>query len=354
MFFHGAKSCRGLAVGDGERKRSRQAHFVRAVRGFCGSANVSLFFTIFLERPTRQRPLLSSATHLFDVPGGRGGARLRAWRNCQRPISFCFSSRPVAGRIAGMKAHLSRVNAIRLIVLVAAGVFGASAAQGSPPPVFLGNHYRGTGQIEHVRLLEVARRMFEPDPELQNLSMLYEPKWKVRRGAEWDAGGSRIRMEPLTATFPFSGAVVTFLQNSLDSGSTKWRRQTRGSATPSMGGAGRLPMRRGAPGWIVYKQGDGRTVFTIGAWNYGGGIAPADEFPCRRDSAPRQVFAEARALCRFIESRRDPTNNLFLAGRPGISWRRATRGGGNRGSYGKAILAVECDVPGRARPPDRG
>ncbi len=187
MFFHGAKSCRGLAVGDGERKRSRQAHFVRAVRGFCGSANVSLFFTIFLERPTRQRPLLSSATHLFDVPGGRGGARLRAWRNCQRPISFCFSSRPVAGRIAGMKAHLSRVNAIRLIVLVAAGVFGASAAQGSPP--CLPREPRPRNRADRACCRCWSARGGSSPTGTAKLSMLYQPKWngssRGRVGSWW-------------------------------------------------------------------------------------------------------------------------------------------------------------------------
>src|SRR5262245_41482747 len=52
---------------------------------------------------------------------------------------------------------------------------------------FDGKYYRGAGDVSYLKLLEQARRMFEPDPELQNLTMLYEPKWNgFVEGPTWD------------------------------------------------------------------------------------------------------------------------------------------------------------------------
>src|SRR5205814_771343 len=53
---------------------------------------------------------------------------------------------------------------------------------------FDGKHFSGNGDVEYIKLLETARRQFEPDPELQNLSMLYEPSWNgLVEGPTWDA-----------------------------------------------------------------------------------------------------------------------------------------------------------------------
>jgi hypothetical protein len=38
-----------------------------------------------------------------------------------------------------------------------------------------GRHYSGRGDVEYLHLLEIARSMFEPNPELQNMAMLYTP-----------------------------------------------------------------------------------------------------------------------------------------------------------------------------------
>src|SRR5512143_553413 len=70
-----------------------------------------------------------------------------------------------------------------------AGTSGSRALGASAEDLqFEGKHYRGRGDVEYLRLLETARRMFEPDPELQNLAMLYEPKWNgLVEGPTWDA-----------------------------------------------------------------------------------------------------------------------------------------------------------------------
>ena len=41
--------------------------------------------------------------------------------------------------------------------------------------IFEGHFYRGTDDVEYLQLLDVARRMFHPDPEFQNITMLYTP-----------------------------------------------------------------------------------------------------------------------------------------------------------------------------------
>ena len=71
-----------------------------------------------------------------------------------------------------------------LVMLSGGTAFGAGAGDSR----FEGKHYRGRGDVEYLRLLETARRMFEPDAELQNLAMLYEPKWNgLVEGPTWDA-----------------------------------------------------------------------------------------------------------------------------------------------------------------------
>ncbi len=55
-------------------------------------------------------------------------------------------------------------------VLVA---LSASAAEQS----FEGEYFCGRGDVEYLRLLDISRRMFAPDPQYQNISMLYTTNW---------------------------------------------------------------------------------------------------------------------------------------------------------------------------------
>jgi hypothetical protein len=43
---------------------------------------------------------------------------------------------------------------------------------------FDGQFYRGEGDTEYLQLLDISRRMFEPDPEFQNMAMFYMPATK--------------------------------------------------------------------------------------------------------------------------------------------------------------------------------
>ena len=61
-----------------------------------------------------------------------------------------------------------------LVVIAGQGMLFSSTTNDAS---FVGKHYRGGGDVEYLRLLEISRRMFEPDAELQNLSMLYITNW---------------------------------------------------------------------------------------------------------------------------------------------------------------------------------
>ena len=83
---------------------------------------------------------------------------------------------------------------------------------------FAGKHYSGRGDVEYLKLLETARRMFEPDPELQNISMLYMPSWDgFVEGPTWDAWWIQNSYGTTYCALPFyREPYLTFLQNAQD------------------------------------------------------------------------------------------------------------------------------------------
>ena len=221
------------------------------------------------------------------------------------------------------------------------------AADTRAEPQFNGHHYGGRGDVEYLRLLDTARRMFEPDPELQNLSMLYEPKWDgLVEGPTWDAWwiqnsyGTTYSILPLLRE-PF----VTFLQHAQD----LWFDQMgdghrKGAAPPFDWVAPDGCLCDAArPGWIVYKQGDGRTAIHDWGMEFtaAGLLLQSELLLISRDAdALAHYLPRLERSANFIETRRDPTNNLFLAGPAGnllapsyAGWHRPD------GSYGQAYLA---------------
>src|ERR1051326_634405 len=88
----------------------------------------------------------------------------------------------------------------------------------SPAQSFTGRHYRGAGNADYLQMLDTARRMFEPNPEYQNISMLYQPKWNgLAEGPTWDAWWIQNSYGTTLAALPFlQEPYLTFLQNSQD------------------------------------------------------------------------------------------------------------------------------------------
>jgi len=232
-----------------------------------------------------------------------------------------------------------------LLLLLCLGLpLGAAEPGGSS---FEGRHYCGRGDVEYLRLLETARRMFEPDPALQNLAMLYEPKWHgLVEGPTWDAWWIQNSYGTTYAILPLlQEPFITFLQNSQDLWFDQMGDGKRvGSPPPFAWVAPDGCLCDAAqPGRIIYKQGDGQ----IGIHDWGmeftaaGVLLQSELLLIGRDTnAIAHYLPLLERSANFIETRRDPTNNLFLAGPAGnllapsyAGWKRPD------GTYGKAYLA---------------
>jgi len=214
---------------------------------------------------------------------------------------------------------------------------------------FDGRHYRGAGDVEYLQLLDTAARMMGPDPEYQNLSMLYTPKWNgLVEGPTWNAWwvqnsyGTTYAALPLLAE-PF----VTFLQNSQN----LWFDQMGDGKREGCPGTPKLNWvapdgalcDAAMPGCIIYRQGDGkRDIHDWGMeFTAAGLLVQAESLLISRDpSEIARLLPLLERAANFIETRRDPANHLFLAGPAGnllapsyAGWKRPD------GTYGKSYLA---------------
>ncbi len=240
---------------------------------------------------------------------------------------------------------LTRRTALKTLLAVpVTGMFGAVSGKH-----FEGKHFRGRGDVEYLQLLDIARRMFHPDPQLQNLAMLYKPEWNgLVEGPTWEAWWIQNSYGPTYCALPFlQEPFLTFLQNSQD----LWFNQM---GDGQRHGCPRQPQLNwvapdgqlcdgASPGCIIYKQGDGRTG--IHDWGLeftaAGVVMQAELLLISRDrQAIAHYLPKLERCADFLESRRDPKNNLFLAG-PAANLLAPSYAGWRRpdGAYGKAYLA---------------
>src|SRR5574342_1316175 len=143
---------------------------------------------------------------------------------------------------------------------VSAAVAAWAAMVGGPARApaaerFDGQYFSGEGDVEYLQLLDVARRMFAPDPEFQHLAMLYTPAWNgLVEGPTWGAWWIQNSYGPTYCALPFwEEPFVTFMQNSQDlwfdqMGDGK-RKGDRGYVAPD----GAL-CDAAAPGVVYYRQ----------------------------------------------------------------------------------------------------
>lgn len=216
---------------------------------------------------------------------------------------------------------------------------------------FQGQYFWGRGDVDYLQLLNIARRMFDPDPEFQNLPMLYTPQWNgFVEGPTWNAWWIQNSYGTTYCALPFLvEPYLTFLQNALD----LWFDQMGDGKTvrPFQMGERRFEWvppdgclcDAAAPGWFVAKQGDGRV--DIHDWGMeftaAGLLMQAELLLISRDpEAIARYLPRLERCAEFIESRRDPLNNLFLAGPAGnllapsyAGWKRPD------GTYDMAYLA---------------
>ena len=215
--------------------------------------------------------------------------------------------------------------------------------------LFEGKHYRGRGDAEYLELLDTARRMFQPDPEFQNLSMLYTPVWNgLVEGPTWNAWWIQNSYGTSYCALPFlREPFVTFLQNSQD----LWFSQMgdgKREGCPSeprhswVAPDGQL-CDAALPGCAIHKLGDGRSQ--IHDWGLeftaAGVLLEAELLLISREAeAIAHYLPLLERSANFLDTRRDPSTNLFLAGAAAnllapsyAGWRRPD------GTYGRAYLA---------------
>jgi hypothetical protein len=229
--------------------------------------------------------------------------------------------------------------------LVTMVVVSALTLSGKAPAMesFEGEFYSGKGDVDYIELLDIARRMFAPDPEFQNAGMLYTPEWNgLVEGPTWGAWWIQNSFGPTYCALPFyQEPYTTFLQNShalwFDQMGDGKRKEYHDWVAPD----GCL-CDAAKPGWIVYKQGDGR--IDIHDWGMeftaAGLLMQSELLLVSRDTEALAHYLPKLERCaNFIESRRDPEKNLFLAGPAGnllapsyAGWKRPD------GTYDKAYL----------------
>lgn len=237
---------------------------------------------------------------------------------------------------------------VRLFLLASLVLLPATSAADAAAERFEGEFIRGDGDREYLELLDVARRMFGPDPEWQNLPMLYTPAWNgFVEGPTWGAWWIQNSYGPTYCGLPvLEEPLVTFLQNAQDlwfdhmgdgKKTWKWRDQE-----PLVIPDGQL-CDAAAPGWVVPKQGDGNVAIHDWGMEFtaAGVVMQAELLLVSRDAqAIGRYLPMLRRSANFIETRRDPKNNLFLAGPAGnllapsyAGWKKPD------GTYDKAYLA---------------
>jgi hypothetical protein len=236
------------------------------------------------------------------------------------------------------------IHCFYVALFLLSGAFAPGCAQAQS---FDGQYFSGQGDMEYLELLDIARRMFEPDPEFQNMSMMYTPSWNgLVEGPTWDAWWVQNSYGTTYCSLPFlQEPFITFLQNSQDlwfnqMGDGKTVRPHRDFKWIPPDGSLCDAAR---PTDFIAKQGDGRT--DIHDWGMeftaAGLLMQAELLLVSRDKeAITHYLPKLERCANFIETRRDDSNNLFLAG-PASNLLAPSYAGYKKedGTYGKAYLA---------------
>ena len=240
---------------------------------------------------------------------------------------------------------MKRTSSAILNAALLTGCLLASPATVAEP--FNGRFFAGEGDVEYLQLLDISRRMYDADAEFQNMAMLYMPLWDgLVEGPTWGAWWVQNSYGTTYCALPFyQEPFVTFLQNSQDlwfdkmgDGKTSYVWNGKDSWVPPDG----CLMDCANPTWAMHKQGDGRV--NIHDWGMeftaAGALLQSELLLISRNqSALAHYLPKLERCANFIESRRDPKNNLFLAGPAGNLL--APSYAGQRlpdGTYAKAYL----------------
>jgi hypothetical protein len=217
------------------------------------------------------------------------------------------------------------------------------------PSRYDGKYCAGEGDTEFLRLIDESFAFLHPNPLVPNVAMLYRPDWDTfEEGANWGEWW-------IQNSYGFSYAATPFLpepwfstlQRSWD---LFWNNQGDGKRACGWEG----PMSSlvapdgclgdcATPRTIAPKQGDGDPKTRD--WFYeataAGVVMQAEILLAQRDrQAMDRYLPKMERACNFIETARDPKNNLFLVG-PACDLLAPSYGGVKQpdGSFGKGHLA---------------
>jgi len=235
-----------------------------------------------------------------------------------------------------------------LLSAVLSCVTGPQAAAAGAGEAFVGRYVRGEGDTEYLELLDISRRMLDADPEFQNLAMLYTPRWNgFVEGPRWDAWWIQNSYGTTFGALPLlEEPYRTFLANAND----LWFRFI-GDGRPykAVFGGWEYVVPDGqlcdaaTPEGAIHKQGDGRVaIHDFGLeFTAAGLLLQAEALLVSRDAdARRHYLPLLERSANLLETRRDPANNLFLAG-PAANLLAPSYAGWKKpdGTYGQAYLA---------------
>ncbi len=233
-----------------------------------------------------------------------------------------------------------RVRMLCLMMLV--GVLWM-ACGGAVAAGFEGLYYAGEGDAAYLALLETSRQFFAANSETQHMAMLYTPAWNgLVEGPTWGAWWVQNSYGTTYNALPFyEEPFLTFLQNSQDLWFDQMGDGKRSGAHDWVAPDGAL-CDCASPGRIVYKQGDGRIdIHDWGVEFTAAGLLMQSELLLigRDQKAIAHYLPMLERCAAFIETRRDPETDLFLAGPAGnllapsyAGWQRPD------GTFGKAYL----------------
>jgi len=209
-----------------------------------------------------------------------------------------------------------------------------------------GTYFSGIGDTKYLALLDSAYMMMQPNPRMENLSMLYDPEWNgFVEGPTWNAWWIQNSFGPTFTMLPFMNkAYQTFVFNSqalwFDHIGNGIRKGNNGFIGPKG-----VLCDAATPKGAWYKQGDGKV--DKHDWCYGfttaGVLLESELMLIRRDKKEIEHYLPLlEESADFIDSRRDPSNNMFLVG-PAANLLAPSYAGTGKllpdGSYGKAYLA---------------
>ncbi|MFZ4724520.1 MAG: GH36-type glycosyl hydrolase domain-containing protein [Paludibacter sp.] len=202
-----------------------------------------------------------------------------------------------------------------LLILYLIFLVVSSSAQ----PIFEGKYFSGSGDTTYIQLLDKAYRMLRPDAELENLSMLYYPRYDgfTEGLPKWDMWWIQNSFGPTYTLLPFMDkAYQTFILNSQDLWFKHIGNGVRKDLFGYVGPVGCL-CDAAIPEGTVYRQGDAK--HHIHDWAYGmttAGIILQSELLLinRNRDLINKYLPLLEQSADFIDLRRDTVTNIFLMG----------------------------------------